>query len=119
MDEDVRLQGSHEQQRSCARIPHAESACGFRTAEIVGDDLEALARRRVRIAGIERQHDRSLRAGKHVHREVLGKRALHEGNKLFSETAQDDPRIGRRVDLRKLQDERRHRDAPRGHRRRE
>jgi hypothetical protein len=119
MDEDVRLQRSHEQKRCCAGIANVQSAGGFGAAEVLGDNLETLARRRVRVARIEWQDDRSLRAGEHVYGEVLGKRPLHERNELLSETSQDDAGIRRRINLRQLQDERRNRDASRRHRCRE
>jgi hypothetical protein len=84
-------------------------------AEVLGDDLQAAARGCVRIARIERQDDGGLRTREHVDGEVFGDGPLDEWNELLGQPAQDDARIGGRIDGGKLRDERRDGNAGRPH----
>jgi hypothetical protein len=93
MEEDVRLQRAHEEQRGGARVLDADDAGLGGAAEVVGDDAEAAARRRILGADVEGEDDRGLRAAVHVDGEVLGDGVRDEGNELLGEPAQHDARV--------------------------
>lgn len=115
MEKDVGLQRSHEEQRRGARVFDAQDAGLGGAAEVVGDDAQAAARRRVLGTDVERQHDRRLRAAVHVDGEVLGDGVGDEGNELFGEAAENDARILRAAGDLQLDDGRRKLDVPRAH----
>jgi hypothetical protein len=91
--EDVRLQRSHEEERGGARVLHPDDAGLGGAAEVVGDDGQAAARRRVFAADVEGKDDRRLRAAVHVDGEVLGDGAGDERHELLGQAAEDDARI--------------------------
>jgi len=62
-------------------------------AEVVGDDAQAAARRRVVVADVERKHDRRLRAAMHVDGEVFGDGLGDERHELLGQAPQHDARI--------------------------
>lgn len=115
MDEHVRLEGAHEDERRGAGIADAQNARRLRSLEVLRDDLQAAAGRRVGIARVERQNDRGLRAGKHVDGEVLRERALDEGHELLGDMTQHHARVGRGIDCGEVEDELRNLDAARLH----
>jgi hypothetical protein len=119
MKKDVRLQRSHEEKRRGSRIAHAQNAGFLRAPEVVRDDRQAASRRRIRVARIERQNDRRLRARVHVDSEILGQRPSDERHELLRHVAEDDSGIGVRVNRRQLNDERGNRERLRAHRRTE
>ncbi|HEX2121575.1 MAG TPA: hypothetical protein VHL59_08030 [Thermoanaerobaculia bacterium] len=105
MDEDVRLELSHEEQRHRPRVAAADRSGVHGAAEIVGEDAQPASRRRFGAAGVERHDDGGLsRAEVHLHGDGGADHVLHEWHDLLGEAAQDDPRIGRRVDGRQLFD---------------
>jgi hypothetical protein len=53
----VRLQRPHEQQRRCARVFDADAPRLGGAAEVIGHDDEPPPRRRVLVAHVERQDD--------------------------------------------------------------
>lgn len=60
-----------------------------------------------------------MRAGEHVHGEVVRECPLHEGDELFREVPEHDARVGCRIDGGQLEDECRNLDPLRLHRGRE
>lgn len=108
MDEDVRLELAHEEQRHRPRAAAADRAGVHGPAEVVGEDAQAAARRRFGAAGIERHDDGGLaRAEVHLHGDGGADHVLHERHDLLGETAQDDARVCGAVDGRQLFDARR------------
>jgi hypothetical protein len=113
--EDVRLQRSHEEERGGARVLHADDAGFDGAAEVVGDDGQAAARRRVVVADVEGQDDRRLRAAVHVDGEVLGDGAGDEGDELLGQPTQDNARVLGAARGLQPDDARRQLDVPRAH----
>lgn len=108
MDEDVRLELSHEEQRHRPRVAAPDRSGVHGSAEVVGEDAQPAPRRRLGAAGVERHDDGGLaRAEVHLHGDGGADHALDERHDLLGEAAQDDPRIGRRVDRGQLVDTRR------------
>lgn len=71
----------------------------MRAAEVVLDEADAAARRRVFLVRVERHDERGLtRAAVHVQRDLHGHDALDERDELAREVAEHDARIGRGVD---------------------
>jgi hypothetical protein len=115
MNEDVRLERTHEEKGRGARIAHAQHACRLGALEVLRHDLQPAPRRRIRVARVERQNDRCLGAREHVDGKVLGERPLHERHELLGQPAKNDARIGRRIRGGQLEDELRDFDTPRLH----
>jgi hypothetical protein len=116
MNEHVRLQGPHEEQRRGPRIAHTENAGLGGATEVLGHDLQSATRRCICVARIERQHDRRLTARIHVDSKILRECALHERDELLCQIAQHLPRILRGVNGGEIEHERRHRERMRPHR---
>ena len=89
MEEDVALQGSHEEQRSGARVADPQPPGGGGAAEVVGDDGEAAARRAVAL-GVERQHQRVVLR----HDDLRADHPLGEGDELLGDAAEHGARVG-------------------------
>jgi len=106
MEEDVALQGAHEEQGRGARIANAQPAGGGGAAEVAGDDGEAAARRAVAL-GIERQDQRGVLG----HDDVAADHLRGERDELLGDAAEDDARIfggrggGQRQDARRRLDD--------------
>ena len=113
--EDVGLQRAHEEERGGARFFHVQHAGLGGAAEVVGDDAEAAARRRVVVADVEGKDDRGLRPPVHVDGEVLGDGAGDEGDELLRQAAQHDARILGAADSLEADDAGRQLDVPRAH----
>lgn len=116
MQEDVRLERSHEEECGGARIADAQHAGRGGAAEVFGDDAETAAGRAVVALRVERDDERGLRAVVHVDGEVLGDGGLHERHEPLGDRAQHHARIGGRIDRLQRGDEVGHRDAPPAHR---
>jgi hypothetical protein len=93
VQEDVRLQRSHEDEGGSARVAGADDAGRGGAAEIVGDDAQPLARRRVALRRLEGKDD-GARLAVHVEGEVLLQRVLDEGNEMLGDVSEDRSRIG-------------------------
>lgn len=115
MEKDVGLQRSHEQQRRRARVFDANDAGLGGAAEVVGNDAQAAARRRVLGADVERQDDRRLRAAVHVDGEVLGDRVRDERHEFLGQPPQHDARILGTAGGLEMDDGGGHLDVPRAH----
>ena len=116
MKEDVRLQGTHEQQRGAAGVADAQNA-GIRGAlKVIADGGQGPARRAALIPWIERQDDRRPGPLVHIESDVFADRPLQERDGLLRQAAQNDPRIRRRICRGQLCDEFRRGDAGRAHR---
>ncbi len=116
MGEDVGLEMTDEEQRERARVAFADDAGVHRAAEVIGGNAQAAARRRLFLLGVE---GNDQRRGMHVHGDGRADDGGHERNELLGEPAQDDLRIGRRVDAGQLLDELGDGERARAHRRRE
>lgn len=106
MDEHVREQRAHEQQRSRARIFDVDHAGVLRAAEVVRHDLQAAPRRTVLTAGVERHDQRRVRALVHAEHHVLHDGLAREGEPLLRYTPKNDARIRRGVDALEIEDAR-------------
>ena len=116
MKEDVRLQGTHEQESGGPGIADAQNA-GIRGAlKVIADGGQGPARRTALVPRIERQDDRRPGPLVHVESDVFPDRPLQEGDGLLRQTAQNDPRIRRRISRGQLCDEFRRGHAGRAHR---
>jgi hypothetical protein len=111
VDEHVRDQRAHEQQRRRTRILDVDDACVVRAAEVVRDDLQAAPRRTVLTARVERHHEGRVRALVHAEHDVLDDRLARERNPLFRYMPKDDARIRRRVDCFEVDNARRQFDT--------
>ena len=111
VNEDVRDERTNEKKRGRSRIVDVDDPGSLRAFEIPRKDLFAAARRTVLAARIERQHERRIAALMHRDDHVLRHRFARERNPLLGQLAQDDARIGRRVDVVETEDARRQRDA--------
>lgn len=111
MDEHVRLELAHEEQRERTRITGTDDAGVHRAAEVVGDDGDRTARRTVVRRGVEGDDQRGLpRRQVHLHRDRGADDAPHERNHLFRESAQHDARILGRIRAGELLEKDRHAD---------
>lgn len=108
------MERAEEEEGGRARILEADDARLRGAAEVVGEDFDAAARRAVRLVRIER-HDERARALVHEDGDVRGDRVLHERDELLGERAEDDARVGGRIDALQRIDEFRHPDLPRPH----
>jgi hypothetical protein len=115
VQQDVRLQRSHEEERGGARVADAQHAGLGGAAEVVGDDAEAAPGRGVFVADVERQDDRRLGAAVHVDGEVLGDGAGDEGDEFLGQAAQDEARILGAAGGLEANDAGRQLDVPRAH----
>ncbi len=108
VDEDVRLELPHKEQRHRPRVAAADRSGIHGAAEVIGEDAQPAPRRRLSAGGVEGHDDGGLaRAEVHLHDDGGADHALHEGHDLLGEAAQDDARIGRCVDGGQLFDARR------------
>ncbi len=94
VQEDVGLERSHEDEGGGARIADAHSAGLGGAAEVVGDDGQPAARRRVFLADVERDDERRARFLMRVDREVDADGFLNEGDELLGNVAKDGAGIG-------------------------
>lgn len=116
MNEDVRLELSHEEQGQRTRTAAADDAGRNGAGEVVGDDAQRAARRARVGCRVERNDERRLpRREMHLHSDGGADDAADERDRLLGEMAQHDARIGRSVGARKLFEECRHADLS-GHR---
>ena len=113
--EDIGLQRAHEKERGGARFFHVQHAGLGGAAEVVGDDAETAARRRVVVADVEGEDDRGLRPPVHVDGEVLGDGAGDEGDELLRQAAEHDARILGAAGGLEADDAGRQLDVPRAH----
>jgi hypothetical protein len=114
--EDVALElaGKEEGQSARIALPHRSGLHG--ALEVIRDDEQPFARRRLVRARVERHgHRRPFGSQMHVHGDGRPDDQAHEGDHLLGETAQDDTRIGRAFDVRQHLQRRRHRQAPLAH----
>ena len=115
MEKDVGLQRSHEQECRSARVFDADDAGLGGAAEVVGNDAQSAARRRILGADVERQNDRCLRAPVHVDGEVLGDGVRDERHELLGQPPQHDARVLGAAGGLEMNDGGRHLDVPRAH----
>jgi len=116
MKENVRLQTAHEQQRGATGVADAQNA-GVRGAlKVIADGGQGPAGRTGLVPRIERQDDRRPGPLMHVESDVFADRPLQKGDGLLCQTAQNDPRIRRRISRGQLSDEFRRGHAVRAHR---
>jgi len=88
MEEDVSLQGAHEEQGRRAGVADPQPAGGGGAAEVVGDDGEAAPRRAVGLR-IEGQDHRSVLRNDDVAADHL----LGERDELLGDAPEDHPRV--------------------------
>jgi hypothetical protein len=98
MNEDVRQQRSHEEERRGARVFDLDDAGFLGAAEVARDDLQATLRRTVFGARIKRHDQRRVRLLVHGDDEVRHDHRSRERHPLLGHAAKHDPRIGRGVD---------------------
>lgn len=114
MQKDVGLELSEEEQGQGAGIGVADRARFHGPGEVIGEDADGPARRDLLVARVERQHERR---GVHLHGDGGADDAAEERHHAQREPAQYDARIGRGIELGQGEDELRHGDGPRAHRR--
>lgn len=116
MNEDVRQQRAHEEERRRTRISDLNDTGFFRAPEIARHDFETTPRRTVFSARIERNDERRIRACVHTDHEMLDDRRARERHPLFRDAPKDDTRVRRGIDGLQVDDALRQRDV-RVHRR--
>jgi hypothetical protein len=116
MGEDVRLEVADEQQRQRARVGFPDDLRVHGSLEVGGEDAQAAARQGVVGGGVERDDEGGLaRAHVHLHGDGGADDVLHEGDELFGEAAEDDPRVFRAFDCGELDDRLGQHEVPRAH----
>jgi len=115
MDDHVRLQRAHEQQRERARIAAAHGAGVHGALEVAGDDRQSAPRRTVSGVGVER-NDQRPRPLVHVDGDVLGDELLGERDEALGDPSEHDARIGPGVEPVEIEDEIGRGSDPRTHR---
>ena len=105
MKKDPGLERAHEEERGGARAFHAHDARRLRAAEVAFDQAQPAAGRAVLRGGVEGDdHRRGLRV--HVDGDVRAHHLHDKGDEAFRDVAQDDARIGARVDCFQLLEDR-------------
>ena len=112
MNEDVRDERAHEEQRGGPRILDADDAGRVRAAEVAGDVLQSAARRAVVVARIEGKHERRVAACVHRRHEVLRDGLARERHPLLGHLSEHDARVAGGIDVLEPANAFRQRDAP-------
>jgi hypothetical protein len=114
MQKHVSLELSEEEQGQGAGIGGADGAGFHRPGEVVGEDADGAARRDLLVARIEGEHERRR---VHLHGDGGADDSAEERHHAQGELAQHDARLGRGIELGQGEDELRHGDGARAHRR--
>ena len=104
MNEDVRQERPHEEQRRRTRILDSNDTGLTGAPEIARHDLQPAPGRTVLGPRIERHDQRRIRALVHAEHEMLHDRRPRERHPLLGHSAQNHPRVRRSVDALQIED---------------